>query len=83
MKAEDIKPGVDIIVPRNADGIRKLPYRLEVDTVSVSKATGAVTITGRLRRMSGAPTAKKGTAALRYLVINPAKVRLATEEDGR
>lgn len=83
MKAEDIKPGVEIVVPARADGTRKLPYRLLVGTVRVSRETGVVTITGRLRRMSGAPTAKKGTAALRNITINPAKIRLATEEDGR
>ena len=83
MNAEDIKPGVEIVVPAGADWIRKLPYRLRVTHVSVSRATGAVTITGRLQRLSGAPTAKKRTAAVRTLTIDPAKIRLATEEDGR
>ena len=83
MAPEDIKPGAEIVVPAGADGIRKLPYRLQVTHVSVSKATGAVTVSGRLQRMSGAPTAKKRTAAVRTITIDPAKVRLATEEDGR
>lgn len=83
MKAEDIKPGVEIVVPAGADGIRKLPYRLLVTHVSVSKVTGYVTMSGRLQRMSGAPTMKKRSAAVRTVTINPAKIRLATEEDGR
>jgi hypothetical protein len=86
VNAEDIKPGAEIIVPRGADGIRKLPYRLLVDTVNVSKVTGAVTVTGRLQRLTGAPSAKKRTAAWRTVTFGLtalAKVRLPTEEDGR
>lgn len=82
MNAEDIKPGTEIVVPRGADGFRKLPYRLRVSHASVSKETGAVTLTGRLQRLSGAPTAKKRTAAVRTIVVDPAKIRLATEKDG-
>jgi hypothetical protein len=83
MKAEDIKPGVEIIVPRGADGIRKLPYRLRVDKILHSSVPDRVQVSGTLHRLSGAWSAKKGNAALRVATIDPAKVRLATEEDGR
>lgn len=83
MAPEDIKPGVEIVVPAGADGIHKLPYRLRVTHVSVSKETGVVTVTGRLQRLSGAPTAKKRSASMRQFTTDPAKIRLATEEDGR
>jgi hypothetical protein len=81
MSPEDIEPGVEIIVPAGADWVRKLPYRLRVTHASVSKATGAVTVTGRLQRMNGAPTAKKRTAAVRTVTINPAKLLLAAGGD--
>ena len=82
MEAEDITPGVEIIVAAGADGIRKLPYRLAVTHVNVSRHTGAVTVTGRLRRLSGAPTQKKHTAAVRTATFTSAalaKIRLAEE----
>lgn len=79
MAPEDIRPEAEIIVPAGADGVRKLPYRLRVDTVSVSRATGAVTVTGRLLRLSGAPTARKRTAAWRTITVDPAKIRLADD----
>lgn len=80
---EEIKPGSEIVVPAGADGVRRLPYRLQVTHADVSKVTGWVTITGRLQRLSGAPTAKKRTAAVRTVTVHPSKIRLATEEDGR
>jgi hypothetical protein len=82
MAPEDIKPGIEIIVAGGADGIRKRPYRLEVTHAHVSRATGAVTVSGRLQRLSGAPTQKKRTAAVRTATFIPAalaKIRLAGE----
>jgi hypothetical protein len=85
MEPEDIKPGIEIIVAAGADGFHKRPYRLEVTHVNVSMSTGAVTVTGRLCRLSGARTQAKRTAAVRTAVFGTAalaKIRLAREDDG-
>lgn len=82
MDAKDIKPGVEIVVPAGADAIRKLPYRLQVVSILThSGEAGWMHVSGTLLRLSGAPSAKKRKR--RVATINPAKVRLATEEDGR
>jgi hypothetical protein len=82
VNAEDIKPGADIIVPAGADAIRKLPYRLVVSAILThSGEAGWMHVSGTLLRMSGATTARKRKR--RVATINPAKVRLATDEDGR
>jgi hypothetical protein len=83
VNAGDIEPGTEIIVPSGADFGRKLPYRLQVRNVNVSRATGAVTVTGRLQRMDGGPTAKRGTAAHRtvtFSLVALAKIQLAPEK---
>lgn len=85
MTPADLKRGIEIVVPAGVDGIRKRPYRLEVDTVNVSRETGAVTVTGRLRRLSGAATLRQRTSAWRTVTFSQVtfqKVRLATDEDG-
>ena len=79
MKPEDIRPGVDIIVLAGADAIRKRPYRLTVDKILPNSAPGRIHVAGTLCRMSGA----RSNAGRRVATIDPAKVRLATEEDGR
>jgi hypothetical protein len=82
VEAEDIKPGADIIVPSGADAIRKLPYRLVVASVMThSKETGWMHVSGTPLRLGGARSGRK--AKRRVATIDPAKARLASEEDGR
>jgi len=78
MAPEDIRPGVEIIVPAGADATRTLPYRLRVDKVLVSSLPGRVLVAGELTRLSGAPSAKKRNR--RVATLDPAKVRLAEED---
>lgn len=75
MAPEDIKPGIEIIVPAGADANRKSPYRLAVDKILARTATGGILVVGTVFRMSGAPSSRQCRAA----TIDPAKVYLAEE----
>ena len=76
---DDLVKGTVIRVLKDAAGRR--PYGLEiVSRDPVSKATGAVPLTGKVLALDGTTTRKR--PLFRYVVVMPEWVSLMTEAEG-
>jgi hypothetical protein len=81
----DIRPGITVIVPADADLLRKTPYRLKITRVDWVREDMAG-VAGEVYRLDGSPSrrghASWGTrqvTAHRAAVINTSRVRLVED----
>jgi hypothetical protein len=75
VKAEDLKPGVTVLVPAGADSARRLPYRLLITKVNWVASDGETAhVVGKIQRLDGTPTRRKFESRFITLRVGRLKV---------